>query len=293
MPQGHEKTESADPHTRFWEKISLIAEISALSRRPNPSGEKYMQVLRLIQNIIPFEAATLYLRDSQQNRMVVHTCIGAALRPPGLSRPSDWKNLGHGIIDIREPLLCSSPVPASDSTAIETLSTPLMVEDDVIGYLVFGSFISGMLRENHVKLVSIIADQLAVSIERLNYERMIEKQNEELNKAHAELKASQEQLVIAEKLRVVSELAASINHEINNPLSVIVGHLQCLQLENQNLSEKLKERLERIEQAAERICDVNRKLLTIDSVSSEDYLEAIEGRMLKLGKSTGKARSHG
>ena len=287
MDNYRPKVKTQDPHTRFWEKISLIAEISAMCRRSHPSGDKYIQVLRLIQNIIPFEAATLYLRDAVHNRMVVHTCLGAALRPPALARASDWKNLGKGIIDIREPLLCSSTGSVSDNTAIETLSTPLMVEEEVIGYLVFGSFTSNMLQEKHVKLVSIIADQLAVSIERLNYERMIEQKNEDLNRAHEDLKAYQEQLITTEKLRVVSELAASINHEINNPLAVIIGHLECLQLENDDLSSKARERLDRIEQAAGRISEVNRRLLTIDSIDSEEYLDSINGRMLKLEKPAG------
>ncbi|MBD3258565.1 hypothetical protein GF377_09045 [candidate division GN15 bacterium] len=48
---------------------------------------------------------------------------------------------------------------------------------------------------------------------------------------------------------------------------------------------KVKERLRRIEEAAQRISDVNRKLLGIDTIVSEVYLDDPKERMLNLEKS--------
>jgi PAS domain S-box-containing protein len=50
----------------------------------------------------------------------------------------------------------------------------------------------------------------------------------ELSESHQRLKESQEQLIQAEKLTSLGQLAASVAHEVNNPLSGILGYTQLL-----------------------------------------------------------------
>jgi len=50
----------------------------------------------------------------------------------------------------------------------------------------------------------------------------------ELSESHQRLKESQEQLIQAEKLTSLGQLAASIAHEINNPLSGVLAYTQLL-----------------------------------------------------------------
>jgi signal transduction histidine kinase len=51
---------------------------------------------------------------------------------------------------------------------------------------------------------------------------------EELKRAYKELKSRQIQLIQAEKMAGIGQLAASTAHEINNPLSGIIGNLRIL-----------------------------------------------------------------
>ncbi|HHI03096.1 MAG TPA: hypothetical protein ENL22_06210, partial [candidate division Zixibacteria bacterium] len=78
----------------------------------------------------------------------------------------------------------------------------------------------------------------------------------------------------------VRELSVSINHEINNPLSVIVGNIQCLLFIEKNLNEKVKERLKRVEAEAMKIADINHRLLEIDELVSETYIN--DGQKIKM-----------
>ncbi len=285
MPTDLSSNGHSEEQTRFWQKVSLIAEISALCRAPRPDGSTFVEVLRLIQGTVPFDAASLYLYDPDF-QLKPRAQLGAPVAPPSFfvkySRRPGQKTEPRS----RKPVLVRLDEASSDFDPncpfAAVLSIPLLVAEEVIGILNLGAFAAGVLARKHVRLMSIVADQFAISIERLEYIAAIEAKNVELNRAHEDLKAAQQEIVAEEKLSVVGELAASVNHEINNPLSVILGHVQCLQLELPDADPKTKTRLERIEQAAMRIGEVNRNLLTIDKLIPYRYLAVGDARLLNL-----------
>ena len=51
---------------------------------------------------------------------------------------------------------------------------------------------------------------------------------ENLNRAHADLKQAQQQLISAEKMASLGRLVAGVAHELNNPISFVYGNIHAL-----------------------------------------------------------------
>ncbi len=101
-----------------------------------------------------------------------------------------------------------------------------------------------------------------------------------------ELKKTQEELATKNRLAAIGEIVASINHEINNPLMVISGNAQFLEMTiDKDASEDTKERINAIIEECERISNVTQKLRDIKVPVTEKYTSEGE-RMIDLKRAT-------
>ncbi|MBU1689089.1 MAG: hypothetical protein KJ589_17235 [Proteobacteria bacterium] len=75
------------------------------------------------------------------------------------------------------------------------------------------------------------------------------------------------------RLSAVTETAVTVNHEINNPLTAILGNVQLLLLKRSDLDEELAAKLRTIETSALKIRDVTQRLLHITSFRSVPYAD--------------------
>ncbi len=107
----------------------------------------------------------------------------------------------------------------------------------------------------------------------------------ELKEAQRIINEQQEKLVAASRLSAIGEMAAAITHEINNPLSVILGRTEMLKsiLEEKNLNrDEIQHIADTIEITGQRIAKIVRSMKTMahhqeleptDKVSIEALLE--------------------
>ena len=107
----------------------------------------------------------------------------------------------------------------------------------------------------------------------------IEDKNRELNKAYAELKASEASLVQSEKMSSLGLLSAGIAHELKNPLGIILQGITYIQLSVED--EIMKEVCERTLKSAIRADKIIQNLLnfarqTPPSLSETDIRALIE-----------------
>src|SRR5436189_4899711 len=122
-----------------------------------------------------------------------------------------------------------------------------------------GGFAVAWLRDTHrfttdeLQLAQGIALQAAVAAEN---SRLYEGVKQQM----AELKQTQAQLIQSTKLAAIGELAANIAHELNNPLTSVLGFASYL-AERIPPGEPMREELDLIQEEAGRARDIVRDLL--------------------------------
>ncbi len=141
------------------------------------------------------------------------------------------------------------PAPAVRSA----LCVPLFIKDRVVGVIQAVNKLNGRFNDNDRSLFLSIAASVAAAIENARL-------YSELADFAWELERSQAQLIQAEKMAAVGRLAASIAHEINNPLQAIHNSLHLTL--HPALSEEKRDRyLGMAQEEVERLIDIVRRLL--------------------------------
>ena len=94
-------------------------------------------------------------------------------------------------------------------------------------------------------------------------------------------RAAEAELARARWLAGIGETTIALEHEINNPLSALLGHAELL-LMDRNLSADQREQLQVIREQAARIAEVVRRLAKLKNPQSVEYLTG--ARMLDLSE---------
>jgi nitrogen-specific signal transduction histidine kinase len=101
--------------------------------------------------------------------------------------------------------------------------------------------------------------------------------------------ALENELIRKERLALVGQMTIALNHEINNPLTAILGTSESL-LFNQTLPPELMARIETIRGNSLRIVDVTRRLREIEEIHLTEY---IQGGPMMLDLHVGSKKNGG
>jgi DNA-binding response OmpR family regulator len=99
-------------------------------------------------------------------------------------------------------------------------------------------------------------------------------------------RTAEEELARSRWLAGIGETTIALEHEINNPLSALLGHAELLMMDN-DLNEDQQEQLRIIQEQAARIAQVVRRLAKLKNPQSVEYLAG--ALMLDLSSRTSKS----
>jgi signal transduction histidine kinase len=119
------------------------------------------------------------------------------------------------------------PMPPGSALAV-----PLIANERALGVLTLDHHEKNHFNTRHLVLMSAIAHQASMAVERARLYKelahMAEVLEQRVEERTHELRETQEQLVHAEKLAALGELAAGIAHEIGNPLQILQTYVEYM-----------------------------------------------------------------
>jgi len=142
--------------------------------------------------------------------------------------------------------------PESPAPPCAVMGAPLLYRDRLVGVIAASHHTPGRtFAEADLSTLQLFADQAAIALENA---RLFA----ELNASYASLREAQDELVRAEKLRALGQMAAGIAHDLNNVLAAILGQVELLKL--QRPAPEVREGLDTLETAATDGAHVVRRL---------------------------------
>ena len=108
------------------------------------------------------------------------------------------------------------------------VSVPIKVEGKTLGTITLNSHTKGFFTPGRMRLIAAVVDGAGVLMERARLQELGHQRDRERAQALEQLQLTQQQLVQSGKLAAIGELVAGVAHEINNPLTGILGNTQLL-----------------------------------------------------------------
>ncbi|MGI6207166.1 MAG: ATP-binding protein [Anaerolineae bacterium] len=223
--------------------------VQTLSQRMNLAGAALLST-READGYLGLEASAGWVTPSLRD--------GGRLELSGLLAQT---LLAQGLPQRREGLEGKLNPAALDPIERELLSdtrtallVPVVVKGSLRGLVVLGHKLKDALFSNEdLEIVATLAAQIGVSMENADL-------YDHLRAEMRKLQEMQDQLVQAEKLSAVGELVSGVAHELNNPLTAVVGYAELLRSELTD--EETRKDVENILRSAERSRRIVRNLLT-------------------------------
>ena len=130
----------------------------------------------------------------------------------------------------------------------------LWAKDRIMGVLIIGCRDERAFSTADLNLLFAVANQMAITIDK---SLLLEKTRE----AYDSLRQAQEQLLQSEKMAAVGQLISGVAHELNNPLTAILGYSQLLK-SDESIETRHADYLEKLYKQAQRTHHIVQNLLS-------------------------------
>jgi signal transduction histidine kinase len=272
------------------QELAALDDINRMVSSSLDLDEVLASALEGLGRLIETDALALVLNDEESQAWVVRTARAQSdVWLEGRVVPADDAVLHGVVIDDRSNLFRAVSEgfwnEALDRAPLDILCVPLTKGSERIGALVVLKQEAG-LDEESIPLVEHLAATVSVAVQNARLFQDLESFAEEVER-------SQNQLIQAEKMAAVGRLAASLAHEINNPLQAIQNSLH-LALHQGLEEEKRRQFLEMAQQEVARLVQIVRRMLDFYRPSSAmqplDVNRPVEDALAIAGKRLQQAR---
>ena len=255
--------------------LTTLYEIGNVLSSSLELDESLKKALELLKGLLGFAVCTILFLDRERNELYIKEVIG---REPGPDKEKRFRvgvdGIAGWVANTGEPLYipdvaidprCLPGLPGVKSQA----AFPLKVRDQVIGVLIIESTEEGEFDDENLKVLSSFAGQVSFSIQNAQLFA-------DLKQTFKELKQAQDQIVQAEKLRALGEMASGVAHDFNNVLAVILGNIQLLLYQLERLPmEEIREQLKIIERSSKDGAETVRRIQEFTGVRRDKEFIAI------------------
>jgi len=239
--------------------------LNAISKTVSSSinlDEVLRSTINKIIEVLENDSVRIYLLDDNKDilYLAAHKGLSSTFmsKPYVKSRKPGEGLLGQAVLDGETKIVDNFQRSRNlyvDSLIEEGLQSsayiPLSTKGESIGVMVVSSHSAFKFPSEDVEFLSAIGNHIGIAVDNANL-------YENIKRAYEELKDAQEQIIQTEKLASLGKLAATIAHEINNPLAVVLTYIR--------LMIKL---MDRNRFSPERLEDISRYLTTMDSETSK------------------------
>jgi signal transduction histidine kinase len=211
------------------------------------------------------DADNLYIAFYDQDAGQIHFALEMEHRErkPRRSRPAGT-GLSEHLLRTKRPLLIPCDFEAycqrnslgfSGTPAKCWMGAPMVFRDRAVGVIAVQSYDDEYLYDgDHLSVLENLAGQAAAAIENAGL-------YQQLKTSYENVQAAQQRLLQSEKLAAVGQLISGIAHELNNPLTGVVGWTQLL-LGQPTLPGEVRGPLNTINEQAHRASRIVNNLLT-------------------------------
>ncbi|MBI4552863.1 MAG: GAF domain-containing protein [Candidatus Latescibacteria bacterium] len=220
------------------------------------------QATRLIHERFAYSSVGLFLVDPIRPILLLQCAAGAYenLTPPGYEQPIDQGILGH-VAQTGQPFLTNAvqhdpyyyqPFQEMGATQAE-LCVPLWTGGRVIGVIdVQHTDTDRTFDEVDLLAMTALAGQVAIALDNARLFQDLERSVDQQTRL-------QEQLIHNEKISTIGQLVAGVAHELNNPLTSIIGYADLSLQRSQD--DQTRSYLNRISKESHRMVQIVKSLL--------------------------------
>ena len=258
-----EKKRAEDEIRKRNRELNALNAMAVIATQSFDLDEILNLTLRQVISLLGAETGSIYLGDADQTTF--RRRAGWGQRSADRARLSEiqfQEGFGDLVMRSRTEVLTPEYVPhlplvVAEFIRADGLSSWIWVllwsKDNPIGMMGISSRENRVYSSNDENLLVAIGRQLATTIEKVRL-------YEETCRAYEDLRKTQEQLLQSEKMSAVGQLIAGVAHELNNPLTAILGYAQLL--ESEGLSERPADFVSKLFKQAQRTHRVVQSLLS-------------------------------